>query len=57
MEAGASPQVAVLGGATIAGFFAAACRRASCAPLPLAPLSQSWHRTCIVVRVSMLTLS
>ncbi len=57
MEAGASPQVAVLGGATIAGFFAAACRRASCAPLPLAPLSQSWHRTCIVVRVSMLPLS
>ena len=26
VEAGASPQVAVLGGATIAGFFAAACR-------------------------------
>ena len=26
VEAGASPQAAVLGGATIAGFFAAACR-------------------------------
>ena len=26
MEAGVSPQASVLGGATIAGFFAAACR-------------------------------